>query len=563
MAKMIPTLDAKTLSNINIGEKLAYESLMKISDAIVFHSVNWNSIRNGRLAQGEGDFVVYLPGSGVIVIEVKSSNIRFSDGKWYQENRYHNSEHEIDSPLHQANRTKFELIKLFKEKNINVSVISAVWFPNSKGIEGQLPMEYNEALVFLNRDLNNPKKALLEAFKFSGFRNYTADKLLTSQVIDCISPRFSVFTNGQGIIDEHNFHFNRMTMEQTRILDFLVEQNEASIVGGAGTGKTVLAIEKAKRLSLDGPVLFICFNRFLAQNLRVRLSNYSDIEVHNPQSLFYHFNKNANLGIEELTWDHLNNFLVEIQENEWMYKHIVIDEGQDIDSDFILLLKGLCNMDEFGFFYVFYDKNQMVQNIDELSWRKKIPCQLVLTTNCRNTVNIAKTSHSVLKLDKLNVKSDIDGSQSNLYRVNNQDKIEDRVAKIIKKHLENGYQLDDITVLTLKKIEESILANVSRVGSYSLSVDKKVGRSILFTTARKFKGLESNIVILVDIDKSTFENKINPLLFYVATSRAKVHLDLIFLGDDKAYLHMISKFLSEETRYPKAEFIRRLNIKVI
>lgn len=85
----------------------------------------------------------------------------------------------------------------------------------------------------------------------------------------------------------------------------------------------------------------------------------------------------------------------------------------------------------------------------------------------------------------------------------------------------------------------------------------------MFTTARKFKGLESNIVILIDIDKSTFENKTNPLLFYVATSRAKVHLDLIFLGDDNAYLHMISKFLSEETRYPKVEFIKRLNIKVI
>ena len=82
MAKMIPSVDDKELLNSNIGEKLVYDSLRNIDDAVVFHSVSWTTRNGNRVAQGEGDFVVYLPGSGVIVIEVKSSDIRLVEGKW-------------------------------------------------------------------------------------------------------------------------------------------------------------------------------------------------------------------------------------------------------------------------------------------------------------------------------------------------------------------------------------------------------------------------------------------------------------------------------------------------
>lgn len=353
-----------------------------------------------------------------------------------------------------------------------------------------------------------------------------------------------------------------MTYEQSRILDFLVEQNEASIVGGAGTGKTILAVEKAKRLSEDGPVLFLCFNRFLADDLKVRFMNNPNIEVHNPQTLYYQFNKTQKIDIGELSNDLLNEFLIEMEESSWKYKHIVIDEGQDIDSMFILLLKYLCNKDETGFFYVFYDQNQTVQNSKDFSWKKEIPCQLVLNTNCRNTINIAKTSHSILNLNNIKIKSDIIGSKTQLHIVESIEDLTDSLGKKIKTYLEKGYRLSDITIITLTSINKSILNGISRVGSYKLSVDEKESRSILFTTARKFKGLESNIVLIVDFDKNTFDNDVNSMLFYVATSRAKVNLSLFFMGSDETFSELLDAANPESLKYPKLVLRKKLNVDI-
>lgn len=54
----------------------------------------------------------------------------------------------------------------------------------------------------------------------------------------------------------------------------------------------------------------------------------------------------------------------------------------------------------------------------------------------------------------------------------------------------------------------------------------------MFTTCRKFKGLEADVVVLVDVDKTTFEQD-NVLLFYVGTSRARIKLEITaVLSDD-------------------------------
>ena len=59
-----------------------------------------------------------------------------------------------------------------------------------------------------------------------------------------------------------------------------------------------------------------------------------------------------------------------------------------------------------------------------------------------------------------------------------------------------------------------------------LTKDKN-SNGILFTTVRKFKGLEAMAVICIDIDSETFENDRNRNVFYVGTSRAMSYLDLI------------------------------------
>ncbi len=60
----------------------------------------------------------------------------------------------------------------------------------------------------------------------------------------------------------------RLTNGQFMLLNTLRHQRRAEIVGGAGTGKTLLAAEKARRLAREGfRTLLVCFNSPLARML--------------------------------------------------------------------------------------------------------------------------------------------------------------------------------------------------------------------------------------------------------------------------------------------------------
>ena len=78
----------------------------------------------------------------------------------------------------------------------------------------------------------------------------------------------------------------------------------------------------------------------------------------------------------------------------------------------------------------------------------------------------------------------------------------------------------------------------------------------------KFKGLEADAVILVDVDKTTFTGNDgqNVLLYYVGTSRARLRLDVIAQLDDSdclAVLEALDK--AGKAKRPRRDLARALN----
>ncbi|WP_418588238.1 ATP-binding domain-containing protein, partial [Ruminococcus sp.] len=80
-------------------------------------------------------------------------------------------------------------------------------------------------------------------------------------------------------------------------------------------------------------------------------------------------------------------------------------------------------------------------------------------------------------------------------------------------------------------------ANTNKIAGIPITHEKS-NSSVLFTTASKFKGLESRVVIIVDIDDSCFQNESKKRLFYVACSRATQRLALFINGDDSVIQKM-------------------------
>ena len=87
------------------------------------------------------------------------------------------------------------------------------------------------------------------------------------------------------------------------------------------------------------------------------------------------------------------------------------------------------------------------------------------------------------------------------------------------------------------------------MGGYRLSVDGD-GDGILFTTARKYKGLESDIVIMIDIDRGMFSDDKAKCVFYVASSRAKHCLTYISVLDEDDVVKLVEDLGPRPTNEP-------------
>ena len=95
-------------------------------------------------------------------------------------------------------------------------------------------------------------------------------------------------------------NYIQMTKQQASILEFLREQPPAVIPGPAGTGKTMLAIDKAKMLAAEGKsVLYLCFNEFLLAYVKEYYAT-EHITFHNIRSLAEELMPESNYDISEI-----------------------------------------------------------------------------------------------------------------------------------------------------------------------------------------------------------------------------------------------------------------------
>ena len=84
----------------------------------------------------------------------------------------------------------------------------------------------------------------------------------------------------------------------------------------------------------------------------------------------------------------------------------------------------------------------------------------------------------------------------------------------------------------------------------------------MFTSARKYKGLEANVVILIDIDKKTFSSDEERRVFYVGASRAKHFLELFTVLEDSDIPKFAKAITGIKAKNPKAAIGSGLKVKI-
>lgn len=552
MARFIPGVKPDDFNN-SYGERKVYEALRTLDDRyVVFYSLSWVGVGDRTL--GEADFVIAHPERGILSVEVKSGGIAYRDGTWLQTNMATGYTKEID-PLGQARRSSFELHDRIYRANLGFTIpksgFHCAWFPSVNMERAPLPPEAAPEIVLDERALANPSIALDSCFSYWEEKKgiVTLDRWQFSRVIDVLCPHFNVVPRLRTQMDEAEESYIRLTRQQAALLDFLEEQGTAVIHGLAGTGKTVLAVEKAKRLASQGSkVLFLCFNRYLRDALRDN-DAIPGVTFHNAHTLAWELHPMPDTPIDEVLAD-FEEWLDEVYgPDDWPYDNVIVDEGQDLDDRLLNRLYELVRQKR-GCFYVFYDRNQYVMGNDLPRWIEDAECRLVLHRNCRNTQEVFRTSCAIMGLRDVTY-NDIHGERPALSFYRTEPELDAIVTAFVKRATSEGIKTEDIVILTTRSTKGSWLRLGKEYGGKELALEVAPGK-IHFTTIRKFKGLEAEAILIVDASMHSLEDQGDRRLLYVGSSRAKNLLGIAMLEDvDRAGIGAVIKAVAPDRTVPR------------
>ena len=562
MAIMIP--ETPLIFEPASQEGLMFDALTLLpDDYYVFHSFRISTVQDNTFHESETDFVIFHKKHGVICLEAKAGHIKYKDGYWYYASGIpmHN-----DGPFNQASSNKWKLIKYIKNSKACALVdkckfLHAVWFPSVSDNELRsmtLPPEADKALVLTKEALADPEKFLTRIYSIE-LPNRIETKLTEAEaqklIREIFCPQFNVFPSASLDSDLKKLVFHRLLREQAGILNFLEDQRSASINGAAGTGKTMIAIEKAQRNTAENQsTLFLCYNSQLKNFLS---ENYSNPKIH-----YYTIAglacKLCNTTFPD--YKRMKNVLEDMYfSGAFPYDHVVVDEGQDFGSeileqtDILQLIHDLIidNEEKNGTFYVFYDRLQLIQADKIPQFIEDSDCKLTLYRNCRNTENIAVTSLRPISERKPKLlENAVKGTPAKIHFCDTEAKAMEELDMTIDNILAEGFK--DVVILTCKTEDSSLLKSGIKDGRYR--------NKYRFTTCRKFKGLEADAIILIDVDGESF-NPDNVLIYYVGTSRARLRLDVITMLSDEECLDILQNTLKRtgKIRKPRRELASALN----
>ncbi|NFG41030.1 hypothetical protein FC789_07535 [Clostridium botulinum] len=560
MAKMIPDLSEKQLKEIKShAEVKVYKALKnKLSEEfVVLFQVCWIvKKQNDKARDGEADFVICHPIYGYLCIEIKGGGISFkpSTNQWYSVDR-NDKKNKIKDPVEQVKQEKHS-IRLKLNENLEwrnngfskVNYGHAVFFPDIDDSEAVSSADIPINLIGTFSNLCNIDKWIEECFRYWSNNNKFQVEL-SQRGIDIIKDIFAKSFNVRSLIsvqlkDEEGERLE-LTNNQIKILDILKRKRRVVISGGAGTGKTILAIEKAKRLANEGfKTLLTCYNRPLADKLADICRDIEGLDVMNFHQLCDLRIKEANrksgrdlLAEAKETYPGENEYEVQIpialaystEIIEDKYEAIICDEGQDFKEEFWLPLELLIEDEINSPFYIFFDDNQNIY-----SRVSTFPISqddiYSLTTNCRNTIQIHNVSYRYYKGDSVSP-SEIDGKELQLEMADSMDNQAEKIKEIIVELInEEKVNPRNISILIANAKYKNDYFNI--INKYFITNNIKLteneqrkNNEVLTTTVNRFKGLESDIVFLwgLDyIDLNEYEQHI-----YVGSSRAKSILFIV------------------------------------
>lgn len=548
MAKMVPDPLPREVREDprRSAECLVYDALKQMlpENFVVYYSRTWigrNS--DGQISEGESDFTILHPAFGMLCLEVKGGRIS-RDGTsdvWTTTDRS-GEVFTIKNPMTQAARSRYHLLDKFRrtkgwaDKAINCK--HGIVLPHSAGPGFDLGAEIPRNRTIFSEDISRIDECVMGMLTEDP-RAFAHKVKLGSRGMQAferiLSPSFDLSFDLNAEVDLADSKLARLTEDQFLILDCLTTNPRMAISGPAGTGKTVLAAEKATRLCAEGRrTLLLCYNAPLAERLKMMLKCNELIHVATFHQWCGETIKRAGIKIDEpgISQEELFSSVLPnaVQKALMMdlsnrFDAVIVDEAQDFwESWWIPIDTALATTGE-SVLYVFYDDNQSIYtNVSEFV-RGLDTAHYRLNKNLRNTTEIFEYAFQLYR-GGIYIAPERHGPAVEWINSANDD--------------QNLQNIVD-TAQTLTRTEHIDPRSICILCGSSTLRDAVIGKSneikklhfrrfedcdsgaILTETIHRFKGLESSIIILSGLE----DLKNYRELLYVGLTRSKFKVILI------------------------------------
>ena len=513
----------------------------------------------------EADFVILHP-RGRLVLEAKGGEIRCLRGNW--ERKKYGKWQPMNPPFYQARNNAYAIYEYLKDSlgrdapearmpfshavifpsiDFNVDTIE---IPDSRLID-RTELANCDVLKLVNRLLDDTENRYLARFPGYDLPAPLTDAQLLA-VANKLRPEVRMTSNLTP--DSLERELIRLSSTQLRALDAATQSKRLRITGGPGSGTTLLALEVCRRELAANPALkigLVCFNRHLGAFL-VDVAKADRLYGVTPGSFYLHLDRilgdvaDAKATDPAYFQQRVRAALEIAQRTPEAEKFdlLVVDEGQDFRDDgdklalFDAMLKGGLAK---GRWRWFEDLDQILSpeatTPPSAAHQALLDCldafgQVEVACNWRNTEQIAQAAAKVMGRPtppSFGVQgpkvTPVDSRPGRDF---------DLLVAVLGHEKLRAYRPEDIIVLSMKGAGKESFAGKDEAAGYRLvpydaNTPYEEG-TIRTSTVFKFKGMESHVVILMDVDAlATTRDRRKA---YVGMTRAKY--DLYVLGQPEA-----------------------------
>lgn len=496
-----------------------------------YHSLNCSEHRYKQWA--EIDFLLLGPDCA-LVLEVKGGRIQRDNGVWFYVDRWGIRHRNTEGPFNQAKTAMYALKDLLQKKlgqdGPIVQKLAFGWgvvFPDSEWSEDSVetPIE----LVADGRQVSSSGKMaahLRQIIRFWKQKTPHASALTpeeTAKLHAVIRPDVDLYPPVSMRIGQVLSEMQALTDEQYERLDAIEANTQVVVSGGAGTGKTYLMIQCARREAQRGQSVLIVVES-------PELAAWLEGQVHAPLIKVMNY---RGVGGHSVSCDVL-----------------MVDEGQDLLSlEYFSRLSELTKGGlENGRWRWFMDSSRqagiagkseaLALELLHAGFGAGPPVRLPLRQNIRNTWEVVRSVHEWIGVDIGETRVTGHGRKPKLIVFHTDDELLMKLEEALSALIAEGLEYGEFGIVTPLAMRDDLLRRLhSRFRRRLMRLDATTVRAglpgkIVWGTAAQFKGLERPVVLAVGFDSMEYLGSRRAEL-YVAITRANYGV-LLFAGPSLA-----------------------------